>query len=298
MSPSGSRRVLSSHTVGECGGRRRRLPRMEGAGALSSMGRRMPERAWSDSPSGVGDRRRRDAPRAVAARSCPPGARLGGLADAVLEILGRCKALRRRPGLGREPGTQREIPPTHRRVTRAGRRDADALAALGDADAARSVIAGDARCTGRSCSPPMMASTTASWRGARARSLRCRPPPGSGHRRGGPGEGAPHRSGLPMADDGLDCSWLGPAALAGDRRHRRRAVGIIGALLARGVEHPGRPHSAPRPWAGGRARQQRGLVAGDLPPLVARWLSRSSDPANLAPVDRQYLGQQNRSNGG
>jgi len=32
--------------------------------------------------------------------------------------------------------------------------DADALAALGDADAARSVIAGDARCTGRSCSPP------------------------------------------------------------------------------------------------------------------------------------------------
>jgi NAD(P)H-hydrate epimerase len=277
-------------------------PGMEGAGALSSMGA---------SHAGAGMVRLAVPGSAIEEGGMRPGpwpleaVRLAlgseGWADAVLEILGRCKALVVGPGLGREPGTQREI----RRLIAAspvpGVADADALAALGDADAARSVIAGD----GSVHRPVVLTPHDGEYHGLMGEA----PGPDrfAAARRLAAATGAvalvkgPLTAvGLPMADDGLDVLL----ARAGSTRLATAGTGdvlsgIIGALLARGVEAP---------WAAalgahvhGRAAalgNSEGLVAGDLPPLVARWLSRSSDPGEPAPVDRQYLGQQNRSNGG
>jgi len=130
------RRVLSSHQVASAVAVVAGSPH-GGCGRPSSMGRRMPERAWSDSPSR--GRRSKSGMRPAVPLEAVAGARLGGLADAVLEILGRCKARRRsRPCRSQDPAEIADSSPRHP----CGRRDADALAAR-RRRRARSVIAGD-----------------------------------------------------------------------------------------------------------------------------------------------------------
>jgi len=89
--------------------------------------------------------------------------------------------------------------------------------------------------------------------------------------------------GLPMADDGLDVLL----ARAGSTRLATAGTGdvlsgIIGALLARGVEAPWRPHSAPTSMGGRPARQQRGAGGGGPPSAGSALALRSSDPGEPA----------------
>ena len=55
--------------------------------------------------------------------------------------------------------------------------------------------------------------------------------------------------------------------------------GVIGAFLARGVPaHLAAALGGPRPRAGRRRGRPEGLVAGDLPGLIAAWLSEDARP--------------------
>ncbi len=204
---------------------------------------------------------------------------LEGWADAVLEVLGRCRALVVGPGLGRSPSTRDEV---RRLVARAPVpvvADADALVALGDAGAAREVIAGEgvdrpvvltphdgeyARLAGE---PPGKDRVTAARRLAERTgavvllkgSLTAVASP------------APPPPGGPWPEVLLSGAGASRLATAGTGDV---LSGVIGALLARGV---------PAPWSAalgahvhGRAAGNgpaEGLVAGDLPLLVADWLS-------------------------
>jgi hydroxyethylthiazole kinase-like uncharacterized protein yjeF len=213
-----------------------------------------------------------------------------GWADEVLAVLERCKALVVGPGLGREATTRAEIRRLIARSPVPVVADADALAALGDAGEARAVIAGDdverpvvltphdgefARLDGRA---------PGSDRVAAARRLAERTGAvvllkGSLTAVASPGPAA--------GTDGAPAVLL---AGAGSPRLATAGTGdvlsgVIGALAARGV---------PAAWAAalaahvhGRAAGEgsaEGLVAGDLPPLVAGWLgARRSGPAAAVP---------------
>jgi len=231
-------------------------PGMEGAGALSSMGA---------SHAGAGMVRLAVPGSAIEEGGMRPGpwpleaVRLAlgseGWADAVLEILGRCKGARRRsrpwPG-ARDPARD---PPTRRRVTRAVVADADALAALGDADAARSVIAGDGSVHRPVVLTPhdgeyhgLMGEAPGPDRFAAARRLAAAT--GAVALVKGPSPQWDCRW-LTMAST---CSWLGPAALGWRPPAPATCCrGSSARCSPEGSRHPGRPHSAPTSM-GGRPR--------------------------------------------
>ena len=197
-----------------------------------------------------------------------------GWATPVLDLLDRCRALVVGPGLGRAAETAAEV---RRLVARSPVPvvvDADALAALGDTDTARSVVTGSDR-------PVVLTPHDGEYRSlaghvpgadrlAAARDLARRTgavvllkgsptvvarPPGSG---GGP--------------DVL-------VSVAGSSRLSTAGTGdvlsgVIGAFLARGLG--ALPAAALAAHVHGRAAGSgpaEGLVAGDLPVLVSRWLS-------------------------
>jgi len=209
-----------------------------------------------------------------------------GWADEVLAVLERCRALVVGPGLGREPATRAEIRRLIARSPVPVVADADALVALGDAADARSVIAGDGverpvvltphdgEFTGLDGQAPGTDRVAAARRLAERTgavvllkgSLTAVAAPGP--------DGAPA-----VLLAGAGSSRLATAG-TGDV-----LSGVIGALAARGV---------PAAWAAalaahvhGRAAGEgpaEGLVAGDLPALVAGWLSgRRSDPGAAVP---------------
>ncbi|HVX22508.1 MAG TPA: NAD(P)H-hydrate dehydratase [Acidimicrobiales bacterium] len=197
-----------------------------------------------------------------------------GWVDDVLAVLGRCRALVVGPGLGREDATAAQV----RRLVAAAPvpvvADADALLALGSADAAAAVLAGDRpvvltphdgeyeRLAGQPPGPDRVAA---------ARRLADRTGAvvllkGSLTAVASPGD----------AGDGSGQVLL---AAAGSPRLATAGTGdvlsgIIGALLARGV--PAAAAAALAAHVHGRAADRgpaEGLVAEDLPALVSGWLS-------------------------
>ena len=196
----------------------------------------------------------------------------------VLAVLERCRALVVGPGLGRDEATVSEV---RRLVARAPVpvvADADALTALGDAESARSLLVGDrpvvvtphdgeyARMAGHDPGPDRIAAA----RGLAERigavvllkgslTAVAAPPPATGD---------PSRVLLAAAGS----SRLATAG-TGDV-----LSGVIGAFLARGM--PALEGAGLGAHVHGRAASigpAEGLVAGDLPALVATWLSRVAD---------------------
>ena len=191
-------------------------------------------------------------------------------------MLDRCRALVIGPGLGRAEWTRTQV----RRLVAESPvpvvADADALFALGDADSARQVVTAGTR-------PVVLTPHDGEYRTmagaapgpdrvAAARAL------AAAHRGGGAVEGLADRGGLARPRPG-------PRGAAGRRRVPRLATagtgdvlcGIIGALVARGAPAP--LAAALAAHVHGRAAAlgpAEGLVAADLPDLVAAWLSRRS----------------------
>ncbi len=204
--------------------------------------------------------------------------RADGWVDEVLGVLGRCRALVVGPGLGREDGTVDQV----RRVVAESPvpvvADADALFALGTAEEAAPVLAGDRpvvltphdgeyeRLAGEPPGPDRLAA---------ARRLADRTGAvvllkGSLTAVACPGDGA-----------GEDGNGSGPVLLAAAGSPRLATAGtgdvlsgVIGAFLARGV--PAAAAAALGAHVHGRAADRgpaEGLVAEDLPALVSAWLS-------------------------
>ena len=194
----------------------------------------------------------------------------------VLAALDRCRALVVGPGLGRDEATLSEV---RRLVSRSPVpvvADADALVALGDAEAARSLVAGDrpvvvtphdgeyARMAGEAPGPDRIAAARRLSERSGAvvlvkGSLTAVAAPPSGG--GDPGRVLLAAAGSPR----LATAGTGDVL-----------SGVIGALLARGVPAP--EAAALGAHVHGRAASTgsaEGLVAGDLPTLVAGWLSRA-----------------------
>jgi len=199
-------------------------------------------------------------------------------ATTVLEVLGRCRALVVGPGLGREEATVAEV----RRLVAASPVpvvvDADGLFALGKVDEARAVVAGDtgvdrpvvltphdgeyARLAGHPPGGDRLAAARELAEGSGAVALL----KGSLTAVAAPGDGS------------VLLSSAGSPRLAtagtGDV-----LSGVIGAFLARGV---------PAQWAAALAAHVHGraaglgpgdgLVAPDLPELVAAWLAGTVAP--------------------
>lgn len=201
-----------------------------------------------------------------------------GWVDEVLVVLERCQALVVGPGLGRHEATQAEVRRLIARSPVPVVADADALVALGDAEAARRVVAGDG--VER---PVVLTPHDGEFRG-----LAGAPP---GRDRVGAARRLAGRTGAVVllkgsltavgAPGGATVDAEPEVLLSGAGSPRLATAGtgdvlagVIGALLARGV---------PAPWAAalgahvhGRAASAgpaEGLVAGDLPGLVAAWLS-------------------------
>ncbi|HTZ09699.1 MAG TPA: NAD(P)H-hydrate dehydratase, partial [Acidimicrobiales bacterium] len=206
------------------------------------------------------------------------GARLPaqGWAGAALEMAERCRALVVGPGLGRAGGTAAEVRSLVARAPMPVVVDADGLFALGSADDAAAVMA--RRAEGEAPAPPSVVLT---------------PHDGEFTRLAGAAPGTDRiaaATGL-AAETGAVVLLKGPTtvvaepggdillAAAGTPRLATAGTGdvlsgIIGAFLARGltpVEAAAlaahvHGRAAGRGWA-------EGLVAGDLPDLVAGWLS-------------------------
>lgn len=196
----------------------------------------------------------------------------GGWVDDVLSVLGRCRALVVGPGLGRHDGTADQV----RRVIHQSPvpvvADADALFALGTADDAVPVLAGDRPVvlTPHDGEYERLASTPAGPdRLAAARRLA-------------------DRTGAVVLLKGSLTAVASPGgsvllAAAGSPRLATAGTGdvlsgVIGAFLARGVPAPAAAalgaHVHGRAAARGPAE---GLVAEDLPALVSGWLSETLD---------------------
>ena len=212
-----------------------------------------------------------------------------GWADGVLAVLDRCRALVIGPGLGRSEATAIQIRKLIDRSPVPVVADADALVALGPAASARALVGTDrpvvltphdgeyAHLTGSAPGPDRIdaARRLAEATGAvvllkgpltavAAPGARC-----GGPRRGDPGAEAPR----------VLLAAAGTARLAtagtGDV-----LAGVIGALVARGVAVPAAAAIAAH--VHGRAAglgPAEGLVAADLPALVARWLSETAGHA-------------------
>ena len=199
-----------------------------------------------------------------------------GWSGPVLEVLERCGALVVGPGLGRDEATQAEI----RRLVAQSPvpvvADADALVALGDAASARALV------QARDDRPVVLTPHDGEYRGlaghppgpdrlAAARSLAAAT--GAVVLVKGPLTAVADPSGPVAAAPDVLLAAAGTSRLAtagtGDV-----LSGIIGALVARGV--PAHQAAALGAHVHGRAASlgpAEGLVAGDLPDLVAAWLS-------------------------
>jgi hydroxyethylthiazole kinase-like uncharacterized protein yjeF len=198
----------------------------------------------------------------------------------VLSALERCRALVVGPGLGRDEETLSEV---RRLVSRAPVpvvADADALVALGDAEAARSLVAGDR---------PVVVTP---HDGEFAR-MAGHPP---GPDRIAAARGLAERTGAVVLLKGSLTAVAAPPespraaarvllAAAGSPRLATAGTGdvlsgVIGAFLARGM--PAAAAAALGAHVHGRAASigpVEGLVAGDLPALVATWLSGAAGAA-------------------
>lgn len=223
-----------------------------------------------------------------------------GWAGEVLAVLERCRAMVVGPGLGRDDDTRSEIRQLIARAPVPVVADADALVALGDAGRARPVVAGEG--VDR---PVVLTPHDGEYRGLAGE------PPGDDRlvavRRLAAATGAvvllkgslTAVGAPPAAQEARSVAGGFPAPgvlLAGAGSSRLATAGtgdvlsgVIGALLARGV---------PAQWAAalgahvhGRAAQSgraEGLVAPDLPDLVAGWLSAAlagdAFPAGAGPL--------------
>jgi NAD(P)H-hydrate epimerase len=201
-----------------------------------------------------------------------------GWAGQVLEVLERCRALVVGPGLGRTEATQAEI----RRVIAESPvpvvADADALFALGDAAQAREVVTAAVH-------PVILTPHDGEYQG-----LAGRPP---GPDRVSAARDLAERCGAVVLLKGSLTALAAPAtvpagdlpgvllAAAGTSRLATAGTGdvlsgIIGAMVARGL--PVLMAGALGAHVHGRASglgHGEGLVAGDLPGLVADWLSEA-----------------------
>lgn len=200
-----------------------------------------------------------------------------GWSAEVLAVLERCRALVVGPGLGRDEATLAEVRRLVARSPVPVVADADALVAMGDAERARALVAGErpvvvtphdgeyARMSGEAPGPDRIAASRrlAERTGAvvlvkGALTAVAAPPPASG---------AP-----PVLLAAAGTPRLATAG-TGDV-----LSGMIGGLLARGV--PAHGAAALAAHVHGRAAATgpaEGLVAGDLPALVSTWLSRALD---------------------
>jgi ADP-dependent NAD(P)H-hydrate dehydratase / NAD(P)H-hydrate epimerase len=197
-----------------------------------------------------------------------------GWADDVLDVLSRCRALVVGPGLGRDEHTGVEV----RRLVAASPvpvvADADALFALGDAEPARPVLAGDR--------PVVLTPHDGEYERLAGE------PPGpdrvAAARRLADRTGAVvllKGSLTAVASPSPGPDAVGPVQLAAAGSSRLATAGtgdvlsgIVGAFLARGAAAS--TAAALAAHVHGRAAGRgpaEGLVAEDLPPLVAGWLS-------------------------
>ena len=193
-------------------------------------------------------------------------------AEAFLEATGKCRAVVIGPGLGTDTATQEEIRTVVARAPHPLVIDADAITALGDARAARRLLAARRDPTVLTPHDGEFARVAGSAPGddrlAAARDLAGRIGAvvllkGPLTAVAAPRDGSPH----------VLLSSAGVPALAtagtGDV-----LSGVIGAFLARGV--PAHLAAALAAHVHGRAAakgRREGLVAGDLPDLIAAWLS-------------------------
>ncbi|HUZ10611.1 MAG TPA: NAD(P)H-hydrate dehydratase [Acidimicrobiales bacterium] len=250
-------------------------PGMEGAAALCAMGAshagagmvRLAVPGSADPGGGT-----RSGPWPLEAVRVPLGE--SGWAGQVLELLDRCRALVVGPGLGRTEATRAEVRRlvAHSPVPVVA--DADALAALGDADAAREVVAGLER-------PVVLTPHDGEYRSLAGHS------PGAD--RLSAARDLAHRTGAVVLLKGSPTVVAHPAdvkggpsvlvSVAGSSRLSTAGTGdvlsgVIGAFLARGMG--ALAAAALAAHVHGRAAGSgpaEGLAAGDLPVLVSRWLS-------------------------
>jgi len=191
-----------------------------------------------------------------------------GWADDVLEVTQRCRALVVGPGLGRDEATQAQVRRLVSRVTVPVVVDADGLYALGGADQARAVVAGDrpvvltphdgeyARLLG---GPPGSDRVAAARRLASALGVTALV------------KGSLTAVASPHGEIVLSAAGSSRLATAGTGDV---LSGVIGAFLARGM--PAHLAAALGAHVHGRAATlgpEEGLVSGDLPVLVSRVLS-------------------------
>jgi NAD(P)H-hydrate epimerase len=206
-----------------------------------------------------------------------------GWADDVLGILGRCRALVIGPGLGRDDATVDAVRRVIARSPVPVVADADALFALGDVASARPVIAGEGEDR-----PVVLTPHDGEYRRL------------AGHDPGADRVAAAHRladstgavvlvKGSPtaVAAPGGE-GFSGPSVLLAAAGTPALATagtgdvlsGIIGAFLARGLDAPRAAALAAHVHgAAGRRGRPEGLVSGDLPDLVAEWLSEAETEA-------------------
>lgn len=195
-----------------------------------------------------------------------------GWADPVLEVLGRCRALVVGPGLGRSEPTQAEIRRLIARSPVPVIVDADALFALGGAEEARRVVAGDrpvivtphdgeyARLLGRPPGPDRLEAARRLSAALGAVALV---------------KGSLTAVADPSGEVLLSASGSPRLATAGTGDV---LSGVIGAFVARGTA--ALEAAAVAAHVHGRAARSgpaEGLLAGDLPRLVSHVLSESLD---------------------
>ena len=226
-------------------------------------------RAWSAWPS-PGATRRRPGRRGGAPCACPSD----GWAAAVLEGHGRAAALVVGPGLGRAEATAARSAT----VVAARRRPRwwstpTGCAALGDVEIGAS---GSDRPASRASAVLTPHDGEYARLAGRPRAPTASPPPVPGRRRPGPWScSRVHSRRWPTRAGDARCSWPRPAA----RRWPPQARGdvLVGRhrrLLARGLGRArGGGPRRPRPRPGGRLGPAEGLVAADLPDLVAQVLA-------------------------
>lgn len=216
----------------------------------------------------------------------------GGFEDEVLSALERCRALVVGPGLGRSEQVEGSV---LRLLARSGQVpavvDADALSALGSVERAAAVVADRSRST-PSPAPLVLTPHAGEYRALAGRPVGDNPLEAS--------RDLAHRSGCVVLLKGSTTVVAEPGgraflATAGSARLATAGTGdvlsgMIGAFLARGTaeglseqgpEEQGALSAALAAHVHGRAAGlgfPDGLLAGDLPELVAAWLSAQAAP--------------------
>ena len=202
-----------------------------------------------------------------------------GWAGAFLEATAKCKAVVLGPGLGTGEATAEEIRAVIAAVPVPLVIDADALHRAGRTPPPRRVVI-DKRSAPSILTPHDGEYARINGAGPGGRPPGVGPGAGPGHRGRRPAEGPAHRGGAARGDGHAPTScWPRPA----DRRWPRRAA----VTCSRASSAPSVPAGCPalerRPspptctGAPHRSARPQGLVAGDLPGLVAELLSELAD---------------------